>query len=99
MTNVRSEIPKRLVFLSGYSERKCRIRRICGKQLRITTKQAEDDVTPFGIFSAEKTFSAEQVQVSQYELGGLCCLYGQVMSDQAHYVWCHVTQAHVRRKN
>ena len=80
-------------------QRGCQIRRICGKPLRITTKQAEDVVTPFSIFSAEKTFSAEQVQVSQHDLGGLCCFYGQVMSDQADYVWCHVSQAHVRRKN
>ena len=53
----------------------------------------------FNIFSAEITFSTEQLQDSPYELGGLCCFYGQVTRDQAQYVWCHVSHAHVLCKN
>ena len=92
MTNMKSEISKRSAFLSEYSERKGRKRRICEKRLRIKTKQAEDVVIPFGIFSAEIIFSPEHVQVHQYELGGLCCLTKRT-------VCCHVSLAHVRHKN
>ena len=59
-----------------------------------TTKQSRG--LPFlSVYSAWKKHSARN---SQYELGSLCCFYGQVMSDQANYVWCHVSQAHIRRK-
>ena len=51
--------------------------------------QSEEVVFPFGILTAEIAFNQEQVQDSQYELGSLCCFYGQV--TKAMSVVSHVT--------